>query len=120
MKKYNKTCIVCSEKYTFCTSCSEYDKYPRWKAIYCCENCKDIFHITSDYIEKTITKDEAREKLNKCDLSNKNKFHYKILEAIDEIFAEAQPKFVYKNVSNNVNKDITKKHLKKVEKNNIE
>lgn len=98
MRKYNKTCIVCGEKYTFCTSCSEFDKYPRWMGIYHDENCKNIFTIASDYIEKVITKEEAKEKFDKCDLTNKDKFHKTILNAINEIYAKDDNKKVVNKI----------------------
>ena len=60
MRENNKTCICCGKKYTFCPSCSEFDKYPRWMNIYHDENCREIFMVTSDFIAGDIVKDEAK------------------------------------------------------------
>lgn len=85
MKKNNKTCIVCGEKYTYCNSCEAFYNLPTWMAIFHNENCKDLFTITSDYLSNTLDKDEAIERLNKCDLSYKDKLHKEILKAVNEL-----------------------------------
>jgi len=85
MKKNNKTCIVCGEKYTYCNSCEAFYNLPTWMAIFHNENCKDLFTITSDYLANTLDKDEAIERLNKCDLSYKDKLHKEILKAVNEL-----------------------------------
>ena len=112
MKKFNKTCISCGKEYTFCTSCEEYDKLPRWRAIYCSENCKNLFHITSDYIEKTITDDEAKERLLECDLSYKDNLHHNIVDVINKLLKkESKEEHVRK---------VVKQTDKKTKKNDIE
>ena len=92
MRKNNKTCIVCSTKYTYCSGCSEFDKYPRWMGIYHEENCKNIFDITSKYLNGQISKEEAKEELGKCDLSNKKNFNKSILDAVNKIMASDKKK----------------------------
>lgn len=87
MRKNNKKCIVCGEVYTYCSGCSEFDKYPRWMSIYHEENCKNIFDITSKFLSSSITKEEAKEELCKCDLSNKKNFHKVILDTVNKIMA---------------------------------
>lgn len=87
MKKNNKKCIVCGEIYTYCNSCSEFDKYPRWMGIYHEENCKNVFDIVSKFLSGHIDKEEAKEALSKCDLSNKKNFHKAILDAVNKIMA---------------------------------
>lgn len=88
MVKNNKTCIVCGEKYTFCTRCEEYDNEPRWRAIYHDANCMEIFNIAANYLAGKTTKEETRKKFDSCDLTNKEHFHHKIIEVIDEVYAE--------------------------------
>ena len=88
MKQNNKTCICCGKKYTFCTNCGQFDNEPRWKAIYHNETCKDIFIIVSDYLQKEITKEEAKIRLLKCDLSYKKELNKILQKGIDEILYE--------------------------------
>ena len=90
MKLNNKTCITCGVKYTFCTGCGQFDTEPRWKAIYHNETCKDIFIIVSDFLQNAISKDEAKERLLKCDLSYRNELHEKIQNGIREILDEVK------------------------------
>lgn len=85
MIKDNKVCILCGKKYSFCNRCEEYDHLPRWMAIYCSENCKDIFNIISGYNMKLKTKEEAANALGKCNLSKKDQFNKACQGYINEI-----------------------------------
>lgn len=75
MIKNNKKCILCGKVYTFCNRCEEFDHLPRWMGIYCSENCRAIFNILTDYNGGHITKEEAIQKLNDCDLSYRDHFN---------------------------------------------
>ena len=87
-KKNNRKCICCSTEYRYCNSCSEDRTKPVWYTIYHNENCKNIFNTASDYLAGAITKEEARQKFDACDLSYKNKLHNKIVEAINAVYGE--------------------------------
>lgn len=92
MIKDNKICILCGKKYSFCNRCEEYDHLPRWMAIYCSENCKNIFNTISGYNMKLKTKEEAASALGECDLSKKNQFNQACQQYIDEILdAKEEP-----------------------------
>lgn len=86
MKKNNKICICCKSTYTFCPSCAESKNLEMWRNIYHNENCKNIFNTASDYLAGAITKEEAKQKFDACDLSYKNKLHNKIVEAINDVY----------------------------------
>lgn len=83
MKKDNKVCICCGETYKYCNSCAEYASLPQWKNIYDKIECKVIFDVATDYISQSITKEEAREKLNNYDIKNIN-----IKESIKNVINE--------------------------------
>jgi len=85
LTKKNKTCIACGEKYTFCTGCSEFDHLPRWMALYHNANCKELFDITTGYLCGELTKEQAKERYEKCDLSHKEILHKNIQKCIDEL-----------------------------------
>ena len=87
-KKNNRKCICCSTEYRYCNSCSEDRTKPAWYAIYHNENCKNVFNTASDYLAGLITKEEAKQKFDACDLSYKNKLHNKITEAINVVYGE--------------------------------
>ena len=90
-KKNNRKCICCSEEYTYCGNCSEDRMKAPWHAIYHNTNCKDIFNAASDYLAGALTKEEAKEQFDKCDLSYKAKLHHKIIEAIDDVYGVVTP-----------------------------
>lgn len=85
MIKNNKVCILCGERYSFCSRCEEFDHLPRWMAIYCSDNCKKIFDTISAYNMKLKTKKEAAKILKECDLSRKSEFKESCQKYIDEI-----------------------------------
>lgn len=89
MVKNNKTCILCGKKYTYCGNCAEFENLPHWMICYCSKNCKDIFDILSAYNMKQITKEEAKEAFEKCDLSYKQKFYHTNLDCINTIMSTA-------------------------------
>ena len=90
-KKNNRKCICCSTEYRYCNSCSEDRTKPAWYAIYHNENCKDIFNTASDYLAGAITKEDAKQKFDACDLSYKHKLHSKIIEAINDVYGVKVP-----------------------------
>ncbi len=73
-KRYRRTCTVCGKEYEFCPDCREYALQPSWKNIYHDENCREIAHILTA-VGRTITAEEAKEKIAKCDLTNKDNFN---------------------------------------------
>ena len=73
-KRYRRTCTVCGKEYEFCPDCREYALQPSWKNIYHDENCREIAHILTA-VGRTITVEEAKEKIAKCDLTNKDNFN---------------------------------------------
>ena len=85
MDKFNRTCLVCGIKYRYCSSCREYITTPQWKNLFHSENCKEVFHIVSDYLQGHMTKGNAIQALHDCDLSEKDKYKQNIKDCIDEL-----------------------------------
>lgn len=114
MVKNNKTCILCGKVYSFCNRCEEFDHLPRWMAIYCSDNCRNIFSALTEYNAGNITKEQAAIELGKCDLSDKEHFHPFNQEKIDEIF---DTKVLKTSEDNNTqNSDMVTKENTTVEK----
>lgn len=86
MRENNKTCIICGEKYTYCLSCSQFAREPKWKTIFHEENCLNIFNIISDFKAEIITKEKAVTLLSSCDLSKKDTYPDVVKNQIKEIF----------------------------------
>ena len=83
--RHNRVCLTCGKSYTYCNSCTDDIHLPVWKNIFDTENCKNIFEIVSDYEQKVIDKEKAKNKLLKYDLSNKGEFKPHVKKIIEEI-----------------------------------
>ena len=86
MAKKNRECHTCGEKYSYCPNCNRNE--PSWMAEFHDENCKNIFQICTQYNVGLLTKEQAKESLNACDLSNKENFTECIQRDFENIFAE--------------------------------
>lgn len=82
----NRICLTCGKAYEYCSSCPTSLNLPVWKNLFDTENCKTVFETVSDYAQKVITKDVAKEKLSKCDISSKYKEN--IQKYLNEIITE--------------------------------
>lgn len=88
MVRNNKTCILCGNKYSYCSGCAEFDHLPRWMECYCSENCKDIFNILSSYNMNHKTKEEAKALFEKCDLTMTDTYSEFNKNCINSIMAD--------------------------------
>ena len=82
----NRICLTCGKAYEYCGSCPSTVNLPVWKNLFDTENCKTVFETASDYAQKVITKESAKEKLLKCDLNVE--FKEKIDGLVKEIIVE--------------------------------
>ena len=96
----NRICLTCGKAYEYCGSCPSSANLPVWKNLFDTENCKIVFETASDYAQKVITKESAKDKLSKCDLSNTNVFKEKIKRLVDEIIAEEKVEKIEDSVEN--------------------
>lgn len=88
MGRRTRECYLCGETYNYCPTCSQDKVKPTWMVEFHNENCKTIFDICTRFNMKLLTKDEAKEALSKCDLSNKANFKDYAQKDIANIFAE--------------------------------
>lgn len=84
--KNNKQCVCCGQRYTYCSNCRDFDHLPAWMAIFHDVNCKEIFNTIASYNNKHITKEQAKDTLDKCDLSNKDMLKQSLQDKINEIY----------------------------------
>lgn len=93
MGRRTRECYLCGEKYNYCPTCTQDKMKPTWMKEFHEINCKDIFNICTNFNLEVMSKDEARDALNKCDLSNKDNFKSFIQNDISNIFKDdAAPK----------------------------
>lgn len=115
IKKNNRKCVCCQTEYYFCPNCSDYDTLPRWMTIFHDENCREIFNTVSSYCNNVITKDQAKKRLDKCDLSNKHTFKDSIKSKISEIYRETLVEAVEKEIAKEAEKEIVEETVMETE-----
>ncbi|MBQ2883695.1 MAG: hypothetical protein IJE43_08000 [Alphaproteobacteria bacterium] len=91
MGRRNRECYLCGKDYSYCPTCSQDKMKPAWMAEFHSASCKNIFDICTRFNMGLMTKAEAREALNACDLSNKANFKSYVQHDLEVIFAE-EPK----------------------------
>lgn len=96
MAKRDRKCYLCGENYKYCPTCSQDKMKPAWMSEFHDENCKNIFDICTRFNMKLMSKSEAQDALNACDLSNKANFKSFVKRDIEVIFAEEPKKKVKK------------------------
>ena len=84
----NRICLACGKSYEYCGSCPSSLNLPVWKNIFDTEICKTVFETTSDYAQKVISKEKAKEKLSKCNISDARNYKPQIRSLIEEITKE--------------------------------
>lgn len=86
---FERKCIVDLKDYRYCNHCNEFNSQETWRFLFCCENCRDIYHTVEDYNSGKLTADEAKERFEKYDLSGLDHFQKFVKRDIEGIFEEA-------------------------------
>ena len=86
MARRTRNCYLCGTKYEYCPTCSQDRLKPAWMAEFHEENCKNIFDIATRFNMQLLTKEEARDAMEQCDLSNRAEFKSYIQYDLDNIF----------------------------------
>lgn len=83
--KNNSTCSICGEPYYLCISCKEKMAAAPWK-MHCdtAEHYK-VYQIINGYSAGIYSKDEAKKRFEKVDLSDMDKFREHIRATIEDI-----------------------------------
>lgn len=87
MAKRNRVCYSCKTKYDYCPSCASDYLKPKWMFCFCCEKCKDVFEILSNYNTSgsDVTKDDVKDVLKKHNITKFDKFDEDIQKQLKEI-----------------------------------
>lgn len=88
MGRRNRECYLCGRDYQYCGGCSQDRMKPAWMSEFHSESCKNIFDICTRFNMNLMSKTDAQEALNKCDLSNKENFKSYVQRDLENIFAE--------------------------------
>ena len=91
MARRDRKCYLCGEEYKYCSTCSQDRMKPAWMAEFHSEDCTKIFDICTRFNMGIMSKTEAQDALNKCDLSNRANFKSYVQHDLEVIFDE-EPK----------------------------
>ena len=86
--KNNNHCLICGKGYHVCNTCRDIKQFRPWRTIVDTINCYNIYSTLSEYNGKIIDKAEAKEQLERCDLSEKNSFKERPKNTINEILED--------------------------------
>ena len=115
MNKNNlRMCCVCHKEYPFCLCNPEDRLKPTWHFAYCSENCKDIYNITSSFENGRLSDIDAKAKLEKLDLNEKDNFGESYQKSIDSIM-KAKAQVIKKENKKTEVKSVKKDIVTKVE-----
>jgi hypothetical protein len=84
-KELNAVCAICGKKYHVCKSCQQMKSFTPWRSVVDTIEHYKIFLIISNYTNKRITKDEAKNELLNVDLTGYENFLIEIKNVIEEI-----------------------------------
>ena len=109
-----RMCCVCHKEYSFCLCNPEDRLKPTWHFAYCSENCKDIYNITSSFENGRLSDIDAKAKLEKLDLNEKDNFGESYQNSIASIM-KAKAQVIKKENKKTEVKSVKKDIVTKVE-----
>ena len=86
MGRRSRECYLCGRHYEYCGSCSNDRMKPAWMSEFHSESCKNIFDICTRFNMNLMSKSEAQDALNACDLTNKENFKSYVIRDLENIF----------------------------------
>ena len=88
MARRDRQCLCCGTKYSYCPTCSVDKSKPTWMTEFCSESCKELFETAIKYNLKAITKDEAKEIIEKIELKERSAYVKCVQNDLENILAE--------------------------------
>ncbi len=82
-EKLNATCTVCGQRYHLCSTCRSVKTIKPWRTIADTIECYKIYMVIHDYENKAVSREEARQMLDRCTIPSELQTHIKAV--IDEI-----------------------------------
>ena len=99
----NGVCDICGKRYSVCKTCQTVKTFKPWRTITDTLEHYKIFIALSEYT-RTKNKEEAKEQLSHCDLSDLESFPDRIKNVIKEITVEPKWKLLKKQKKFRLNK----------------
>ena len=88
MGKFDRTCVVCGKHYEYCTNCDRFLNYPAYMAMYCSQECVDLFNVLSSFEAGQTSKEDAKKVLQGMDQGKMKMLKNSIANSYKKIMAE--------------------------------
>ena len=88
MGKFDRTCVICGKHYEYCTNCDRFLNYPAYMAMYCSQECVDLFNVLSSFEAGQTSKEDAKKVLQGMDQSKMKMLKNSIANSYKKIMAE--------------------------------
>ena len=88
MGKFDRTCVICGKSYEYCTNCDRFLNYPAYMAMYCSQECVDLFNVLSSFEAGQTSKEDAKKVLQGMDQSKMKMLKNSIANSYKKIMAE--------------------------------
>ena len=98
MAKLNRVCGICKTKYSYCPTCAADANKPTWMAVFCSENCREVYNVLNDCRYHSLSKKDAFNKLSALHLSCASTLPVYFKETLNEILEEGKTKEVIEEV----------------------
>lgn len=84
----NHWCVLCGTGYHACDTCDEIKSFVPWRRLTDTAMHYQVFTVLREYVNKVISKAEAREMLSRLDISDRDSYKDSSKKLLDEILKE--------------------------------
>lgn len=85
--RYQRHCVICQKRYSYCPYCDEYKHLEPWHDAYCSADCHDLYNIVAGYLNGWKTPEEEAERLKKINIPDRSKLSQQMDTAITALLA---------------------------------
>ena len=97
----NAKCEICGKMYHMCASCADFLTFKPWRSVVDSIEHFKIYSVLSDYTNKYISKETAKQELEKCNITDYKTFEPHVVKTIDEILSDNK-QVINKNISSKI------------------
>lgn len=87
-KNINHWCVLCGTGYHACDTCDEIKSFVPWRRLTDTAMHYQVFTVLREYVNKVISKAEAKEMLSRLDISDRATYKDSAKKILDEILTE--------------------------------
>lgn len=92
MARKNRTCLACSTKYSYCSTCGTDRNKPSWYSQFCSEDCMTLWTTATKFNMEMLSKAEAKEVISELNLKDHSEYVACVQRDLAVILAEESKK----------------------------